>query len=312
VGGEMLAHYGWGSLFLMNLPVMGVLLATGPFFLPEYKDPNSGKIHLVSVGLSLLAVFPLTFALKTFATDGLTTPDAVAAVVGVVAAVVFVMRQRTLTNPLLDLKLFRSRPFSAALVILMLAVAAQAGIVLLVSQHLQIVEGLSPLRAGWTLMPASVAMVIACLLSPLVGRWVRRGWIVTASLLITAVGYIALSQVGDGGNLPLVTIALVLIFFGIGPVAVFSQDLIVGSVTPERAGSAAALSETSGDFGIALGIAVLGSVSTAIYVHRQSPSGHGSPLTAGLHLAAIACAVVSVGLAVVAATALSPVARRSP
>ena len=342
IGGALLEHFWWGSLFLLGVPVMVLLLVTGPFFLPEYKDPTAGGIDIASVVLSLAAVLPFIYGVKTLATDGVTIVAAAAAAFGVALGVAFVIRQRTLASPLLDLRLFRNRPFSAALLILMFGVATQGGIMLLVSQHLQIVEGLSPLTAGWLLMPASVAMVAGCLVAPIIARWIRPGWIISGGMAITAAGYVALAQVG-AGDVRLLVVGVIMVFFGIGPMAVFSQDLVVGSVPQERAGSAAALSEAAGDFGIAFGVAILGSISTAIYTRRlavlpsmvpaevarlvrESLSGaaeatHQLPgplgrevltaaqnaFTVGLHAAAISSAVISLGLAIMAATVLSRV-----
>jgi DHA2 family multidrug resistance protein-like MFS transporter len=343
VGGALLEHFWWGSLFLLSVPVMLLLLVTGPFFLPEYKDPMAGRIDIASVILSLTAVLPVIYAIKTFATDGVTSDTGAAAVIGIAAGIAFVIRQRTLDHPLLDLRLFRDPPFSAALIILLFGVATQGGIVLLVSQQLQIVEGLRPLRAGWSLMPASVAMVAGCIIAPVVGQWIRPGWIISVGLAVTAAGYLVLAQVHGARDVELLAIGSIIVFFGIGPMAVFSQDLVVGTVRPERAGSAAALSEAAGDFGIAFGVAILGSLSTAIYTrrlavlpplvprhiarlaraslagageaarHLPGPLGaevltraHGA-FTAGLRAAAIASAVVSVGLAIIAATVLSTV-----
>ncbi len=343
IGGALLEHFWWGSLFLLGVPVMLLLLATGPFFLPEYKDPMAGRIDIVSVALSLAAVLPFIYGVKTLATDGLTIATGAAAAIGVAAGIAFVIRQRGLANPLLDLRLFRNRPFSAALLILMLGVATQGGIMLLVSQHLQIVEGLSPLIAGWSLMPASVAMVAGCLIAPIVARWIRPGWIISGGLAITTAGYVALTQIHGTRDLALLVTGVILVFFGIGPMAVFSQDLVVGSVPQERAGSAAALSEAAGDFGIAFGVAILGSISTAIYTRRlatlpatipadvaqlvreslagAAEAAHQLPpplgravltgaqhaFTVGLHAASIASAVVSLGLAITAAVVLSKV-----
>jgi MFS transporter, DHA2 family, multidrug resistance protein len=294
VGGALLEHFWWGSVFLLGVPVMLLLLVTGPFFLPEYKDPSAGRIDVASVALSLTAVLPIIYAVKTFATEGVTTLTTVAGAIGVAAGIAFVVRQRTVDSPLLDLKLFRNKPFSAALLILLFGVATQSGITLLVSQHLQIVERLSPLSAGWSLMPASIAMVVGCILAPITVRWVRPGWIVSAGLATTTAGYLLVAQVHGHRDLRLLVIGVILVFFGIGPTAVFSQDLVVGSVPRERAGSAAALSEASGDFGIAFGVAVLGSIAAA---------RHG--LTAGLHAAANVSAVVGIALTITAAMALS-------
>ena len=326
VGGLLLEHFWWGSLFLLSVPVMLLLLVTAPFLLPEYKDPDAARLDIGSVGLSLAAVLPIVFAVKTLAVDGVTIVSISAAVIGIVASIAFLRRERSLANPLLDLRLFHSRPFSASLLILMLGLAAQGGIVLLVSQRLQVVDDLSPLKAGWSLMPASVAMVVACLVAPFIARRLRPGWVVSAGLTITAAGFALLTQTGGTRDVRVIEVAAVLIFFGIGPMAVFSQDLVIGSVPRAQAGSAAALSEASGDFGIALGVAVFGSISTAISIRRMAvpaaidPLGFDdvarahSALTAGLHAAAIVSALMTVALAVVAATALSgiPVVGDSP
>jgi DHA2 family multidrug resistance protein-like MFS transporter len=349
VGGALLEHFWWGALFLLGVPVMLLLLVTGPVFLPEYRDVTARRIDTASVGLSLAAILPFIYAVKSFAADGLTAAPIVLAVVGMAAGSVFVNRQRTIANPLVDMRLFQSRPFSAALLILMFGLATQAGIVLLVSEHLQIVEGLSPLRAGWLLMPAFVAMLGGCILAPVAARAIPPGRIVAGGLSVTAAGYVVLAQVGGPRDVNVLMIGAILVFVGIGPMAVFSQDLIIGSVPPEKAGSAAALSEASGDLGIALGVAIVGSISMAVYTRRlihlpsnvpaaaahavraniagatatarTLPAPLGAELllharhafSSGLQAAAIASALVSVALAILAAVVLShPLDRKTP
>jgi DHA2 family multidrug resistance protein-like MFS transporter len=318
VGGVLLQYFWWGSLFLLGVPVMVLLLIAGPLLLPEYRDATAGRLDAASVALSLAAILPIVYAIKTLAHDGVAATPFVAIIAGFVAGVAFVRRQRRLASPLLDVRLFRNRPFSAALVILMVGIATQGGIMLLVSEHLQIVDALSPLRAGWSLMPASLAMVVGCLAAPVTARAFREGTIIACGLAISGCGYALIALVEGSGDVGVLIAGTILVFFGIGPMAVFSQDLIVGSVPPGNAGSAAALSETSGDFGIALGVAVFGSISAAIARHQfvalplPMPTAGGailarsrSALTAGLHAAAICSAVICVGLAVISATALS-------
>jgi DHA2 family multidrug resistance protein-like MFS transporter len=348
VGGTLLEHFWWGALFLLGVPVMVLLLVTAPFLLPEYKDDTAARLDLASVVLSLAAILPLIYAGKVLAVSGVTIVPVVAATVGIAASIAFVARQRRIASPLLDLRLFRNRPFTASLFILMVGLATQSGIVLLISEHLQVVDDLSPVRAGWALMPASFAMVIGCIAAPIAARRIRPGWLIAAGLTITAAGYVLLAQIDGARDLRLLIVGAILVFFGIGPMAVFSQDLIVGSVPPERAGTAAALSETSGDLGIALGVAVVGSISTAVYVERldflpwplptgvaqlaresiggaaeaarRLPSPLGDELlhraqsafTAGLHAAAVASAVVNVGLAVISVMVLSRTPSSTP
>ncbi len=340
VGGVLLEHFRWGALFLMGVPVMLLLLATGPFFLPEFRDATTAPLDAASVALSLAAILPFVYAVKSLARDGVTVVTFPAVVFAAACGVVFVKRQRVLASPLIDLRLFRVPAFSAALLILMFGLAAQSGILLLLSEHLQIVEGLSPLKAGWAMLPAPIAMVVGCIIAPFVTRVLHPRWIVSVGLWISAAGYLLLAQVTGTGAVRLLVAAAILVFFGIGPMVVFSQDLVVGSAPPEKAGSAAALSEASGDFGIALGVAVFGSISTAIYNHRLAvlpsglpgdiarlaresiggareaarhlPSAQGTELllqaqgafTGGLRAAALAGAVVSAVLAIGAATRL--------
>ena len=318
VGGVLLQYFWWGSLFLLGVPVMVLLLITGPFLLPEYRDATAGRLDAASVALSLAAILPVVYAIKTLAHDGVAVMPFAAIIVGVAAGAAFVRRQRRLASPLLDVRLFRNRAFSAALLILMVGVATQGGIMLLVSEHLQIVDGLSPLRAGWSLMPASLAMVVGCLAAPIAARAFRVGTIIACGLAISGCGYALIALVAGSRDVGVLIAGAILVFFGIGPMAVFSQDLVVGSVPFGNAGSAAALSETSGDFGIALGVAVFGSISAAIGRRQLMalplplPTTAGeilarsrSAFTAGLHAAAICSAVISVGLAVISATALS-------
>jgi MFS transporter, DHA2 family, multidrug resistance protein len=315
VGGALLEHFWWGSLFLLGVPVMVLLLITGPLLLPEYKSSLAGRPDIASVALSLAAILPVIYAIKTLATNGVTGAVLVTAAIGVGAGVAFLIRQRRLASPLLDLRLFLSPPFTASLVILMCALAAQSGITLLVSEYLQVVDGLSPLRAGKALVPASVVMIVACLVAPLVVRFVRPGRIIGAGLLVSTAGYLLLARVDGVRDLRTLMIAAVLIFAGIGPMAVFSQDLVIGSVPHGQAGSAAALSEASGDLGIALGVALFGSVSTAVYTRQLVallPTASGNLVelarharTAGLHAATLSGAGVTLALAVVAFTVLS-------
>jgi DHA2 family multidrug resistance protein-like MFS transporter len=309
VGGVLLEHFWWGSLFLLGVPVMALLLATAPFLLPEYRQATGERIDAWSVGISLLAVLLMVSAVKLAAAGGPGPRSLLAGAAGLGAAVAFIARQRRLATPLLDLALFENRAFNAALVIFTVGVAAQSGIMMLVSAHLQLVEGLTPLQAGWSLMPASVAMVVGCLLGPIVGRYVAPARVVSAGLVVSAVGYALIATVRDTGGLHLIEAGAILVFFGIGPMAVFSQDLIVGSAAPDKAGSAAALSEAGGDFGIALGVALLGSVSNAVFTHTMAATPGLPPaeaMAAGLRAAARVSMIVTAVLGVAAATWLAP------
>jgi DHA2 family multidrug resistance protein-like MFS transporter len=280
IGGALLESFWWGSVFLMGAPVMVLLLVAGPVLLPEYRDPQAGRLDLPSVALSLVAILPVIYGIKELAKDGFAAGPIVALVLGVAFGTVFVLRQRRLTSPMLDLRLFRSRTFNSALTILMFSAFTTGGIYLLVSLYLQNVEGLSPLRAGLWLLPAVFAAVIGSMITPGLAQKVRPSNLIAAGLLLTAFGYLLLTQVGPEGGLALLVVGFVVAFLGGGPMGALGTNLVVSAAPPEKAGSAASTSETSTHLGIALGIAILGSIGNAVYRGRVDVPD-GAPEVAG-------------------------------
>ncbi|MEV0622522.1 MFS transporter [Nonomuraea sp. NPDC050404] len=264
-GGALLDQFWWGAVFLLGVPVMALLLAAGPFLLPEFRDAKAGRPDLASVALSLTMMLPVTYGIKELPKHGLGPVPVLAIAVGLTAGVLFVRRQRRLANPLLDVSLFTSRAFSGALVTLLVSTGAVGGIYLFVTQYLQLVEGQSPLRAGLWLLPAAAAMIVSSMVAPIITRRVRPGGVVAATLAISTLGYLLLTQVDASAGLPLLVCGFVLVYAGTGPTTALGTDLVVGSAPPEKAGAASALSETSTELGVALGIAGMGSLGTAAY-----------------------------------------------
>lgn len=131
IGGALLQWFWWGSVFLMGGPVMILLLVTAPVLLPEHRDPSAGKLDLASVALSLVAILPIIYAPKEIAKDGFAVVPLIAAVAGVVFGVLFVRRQRKISNPLMEVSLFGNRAFSGALSIMLLGVLTVGGSALL-------------------------------------------------------------------------------------------------------------------------------------------------------------------------------------
>lgn len=265
VGGAMLETFWWGSVFLLGVPVMVLLLVAAPLMLPEYRDEQSGSLDLVSVTLSLLTVLPLIYALKEITRLGPAVAPLASAILGVAAGYLFVRRQSRLASPLIDLRLFGNLAFSVALVILLVSVAAQGGNMLLVTQYLQLVEGLSPLWAGLWLIPSSVAMVVGSLAAPALSHRAGRALVIAFGTLLATAGFFLLALVGLLGGFTILITGAVVVFFGVGLVGALITDLVVSSAPPSRAGSAASISQTSGDFGIAFGVAVFGSVGAGVY-----------------------------------------------
>lgn len=265
IGGAMLQAFWWGSVFLLGVPVMVVLLVTGPVLLPEYRDTSAGRLDLASVGLSLAAILPIIYGIKELAKEGAATGPALAIGVGLAVGTVFVRRQLRLADPLLDLRLFRNRGFRYALVSMAVGAVFMGGLFLFISQYLQLVGGLSPLQAGLWMVPPAVAMVASTMAAPALAGRVGRWQVIGGGMAVTAAAFVLMTQIGvTGGPLPVVA-AMMVATIGLGPGAALVTDIVVGSVPPEKAGSAASMSETSGEFGIALGVAVMGSLGTAVY-----------------------------------------------
>jgi DHA2 family multidrug resistance protein-like MFS transporter len=268
VGGVLLEQFAWGSVFLIALPVMALLLVLGPIVLPEYRDPDAGRLDLISAGLSLVAVLGVIFGLKQVAVGGIGPEAIVAAGVGLAAGVLFVRRQWRLTDPMIDLRLFRIPTFRVALSINFLTVFLSIGYFLFVAQYLQLVLGLSPLQAGFVSVPAAIGFTIGSNAAPRLLRYVRPARLMGGGLLLAAVGLALLTQIDRLDGLTVSVVASVIISLGLAPVFGLTTELVVGSAPPERAGAASGISETGAELGGALGISLLGSLGIAIYRTR--------------------------------------------
>ena len=269
LGGVLLEWFWWGSVFLLAVPVMALLLVLGPLLLPEFRDPRAGRPDLVSAALSVAAVLAVIYGLKQLTRDGFGWPPVAAIAAGLAAGTLFARRQRRLADPLLDLRLFRSAAFTAALTTNLLSFFAGFGALLFIAQYLQLVLGLSPLAAGLWLLPSSAGSVLGAILTPALARRVRPAFVMAGGLALAAAGLALFTRLGPGGLALLVT-GSVVFSLGLAPVDTLATDLAVGAVAPERAGASSALTETSAEFGGALGIAILGVIGTGIYRSRLS------------------------------------------
>ena len=264
LGGFMLEHFWWGSVFLLNVPVMAMLIVLGPFFLPEFRDRNAGRLDILSAALSLVSILLIIYGIKQVAQDGLGAVPVAAAIAGLAVAAVFVARQRKLEHPLIDLKLFTVPAFGVSVTTQLIALVAMAGIYFFVAQYFQLVLGMSPLTSGLWLLPSTAVGMIGSFLTPALGRRFRPGHVIGGGLIVAALGMVVLTGVG-GAGLGLVITGFVIISAGLNPTMTMTTDLIMGVAPPDRAGSASAISETSCELGLALGLAILGSVGTASY-----------------------------------------------
>jgi DHA2 family multidrug resistance protein-like MFS transporter len=265
VGGVLIQYFWWGSVFLLAVPVMGALLVLGPKLLPEFKDPQARRLDIISAALSLATILLVIYGIKHIAQDGLQLQSILFIGAGVVLGIVFLHRQRKLEYPLIDLRLFRLPTFNTALITLLLAVFVAFGVFLFLSQYLQLVLGLPPFEAGVWMLPWALAFVVGSILTPRIVRKVSPISMIAGGLAVAAVGFGLLIQIDASTSFLFLTIGLVISSLGLAPVFTLTTDLVVGSAPPERAGAASAISETTGELGGALGIAVLGSIGTSMY-----------------------------------------------
>ncbi|GAA5137368.1 MFS transporter [Pseudonocardia adelaidensis] len=265
VAGLLLQHFWWGSVFLLNLPVMAALLVVGPRLLPEVRDPAPGRFDVPGAALSVVAVLAVIYGVKRSAESGADPGALLVIAAGVGAGALFARRQLRIADPLIDLRLFRSVAFSTSVAVNVLIGVMMAGIFLFVAQYLQIVIGMSPLAAGLWLIPPSGAIIATSMLSTVAVRRIPAAYLVGGGLAVAAVGLALLAQVGTEPDLAIVISGTVVLGIGAAPASTLSVDLIIGAAPAERAGAASAISETGNELGNALGIALLGSIGVAVY-----------------------------------------------
>lgn len=279
LGGLVLSYFWWGAVFLLNVPVMGLLLIVAPILLPEHKAKSFGRLDLFSAALSLGSVLAIIYGVKVVAAYGFGSDALSALVFGLLGAWVFIRRQRKLADPLLDLDLLKQKTIALPIVIQTAVIFAGMAYFLFLSQALQLVIGLTPIQAGLSMLPATVAGIVGSMGAPvLMGRF-KPGQVMTGALILTAAGFGMLSWPGSVVSLYVLVAGATIFSLGITPVAMICTDMVVASAPSDRAGSAAAMSETSAELGGALGIAILGSVGTAIYrdvMIEAVPTGIGN------------------------------------
>ncbi|MCK2036582.1 MFS transporter [Microbacterium sp. SSW1-49] len=265
VGGFLLEHFAWGSVFLIAVPVLIPLLIAAPLLVPESRDPNPGRIDLISIVLSMAAMIPVVYAIKSLAVDGPSLSAGGWALLGIFMGYLFVRRQLRAEIPMLDMALFRRGSFSGAILVNLLSVVALVGFLYFVSQHLQLVLGLSPMTAGLALVPGMLAMIVAGLTVVPISRRVPPHVVVPAGLVFSVAGYLIVAfTTHEHGVAPLV-IAFVVLGIGIGAAETISNELILSSAPAAKAGAASAVSETAYELGAVLGTAILGGLITAFY-----------------------------------------------
>ncbi|WP_413753931.1 MFS transporter [Streptomyces sp. R-74717] len=311
VGGFLLEHFWWGSVFLINLPVMAVLVAVGIKMIPESKNPAPGPWDLVSVALSFIGMIGVVYAVKELAAHGASWEVAVTGIGGLAALCWFVRRQLTLPAPLLDMRLFHHRGFSGAVLADLLTILGLSGLVFFLSQFLQLVQGRGPLEAGLAELPAAVGAVTAGLIAGLAARRYSVRSVVSGGLGAIGLALAAVTLIHKETAYPLIGAVLLVVGVGAGFAFTVTSDVILSSVPKEQAGSAGAVSETAYELGAALGIALLGSIVTGVYQDFATPRGVPSANAAAAHESLGGAVEATHGLPAPQASALVSAAQES-
>lgn len=304
-GGWLLEHFWWGSVFLINVPIMLVLLVLGPL-LPEYRDPAPGRFDLAGGVLVLLAALPLVYAVKKAAEQDFSVTMWAAAAAGAAFAALFLRGQRAQADPMLDLTLFRRPGFGLSLAAATLAVFALVGTFYFLTQYLMSVLGMRPIAAGLMIVPAAVSAAAGSVLGAGLTRWLRPGHVMGPGMVCGAAGFLLIAGLGAEADLPLLFGGQILLGWGIGSVQALASGLVVSTAPPEKAGSASGLFESATEFGQALGAAVLGSIGMAVYRAALAAS---MPPEVPAERAAVATETLGGALALDAGTALAAAAR---
>ena len=291
VGGWLLGQFWWGSVFLINVPIVAVALLASWALVPESRDPHATPLDPVGALLSIAGLVGLVYGIIKAPDDGWTDPVTLAGfAVAAVSLALFVAWELRSTHPMLNIGFFRDPRFWAASVSVTLVFFALSGGLFVLTQYLQFVLGYTPLQAGVRLLPV-VTMMVAAPASGIIVDKLGTKAVVTAGLLVDVLGLWILSTVGAGSGYGPVALGLAVIGIGNGLAMAPATASIMGSLPPGKFGVGSAMNDTTRMVGGALGVAVIGSVLNAAY------SSSIGPALAGLPAAAAAAASNSVGAA---------------
>ncbi|MER7858787.1 MFS transporter [Amycolatopsis japonica] len=276
VGGWIIEIFTWHAIFLMNIPVMVLLLVLAPILVPESKNPNPGRIDVPSILLSLSGMIAFVYGVKTFAEGKEPVAALVTFFAGLTLLAVFVVRQLRMPVPMINVRLFRVRAFTGAVVTDLLSVFALVGAMFAMTQFLQLVAGLSVIQSALWMLPQAAMSACAGFIAAVLVKRFPTSIIVAIGGLITAGGFAMLLTLDPDTPPWFIAISLCLVGLGAGVAMTLTNDLIMSSVRPEESGQAAAISETAYELGTAFGTAILGSVLLGFYragLDDTAPSG---------------------------------------
>ncbi|MFF3785153.1 MFS transporter [Streptomyces sp. NPDC001933] len=266
IGGFLVEHFWWGSVFLINVPLMALILPVGRLLLPESRGSHDGPWDVLGALMAAAGVLGVVLGVKRAGAGEVLSPATLAPLlIGAALLVVFVRRQKRRTHPLIDMGLFTRPAFSTAVGCIVIAMLALVGLELIAVQYLQLVLGLSPLQTGLRLLPLTFAAMAAGATGSYTLRRIGPRRMVGWGFVLTAVSVLILTSMGQHDRPALLTTAFVALGFGLQTTLFGAYESMLSEAPVDRAGGAAAIGETSYQLGAGMGIALLGSVMNAAY-----------------------------------------------
>ncbi|KAA2254323.1 MFS transporter [Solihabitans fulvus] len=290
IGGALIDHFWWGSVFLINVPVAALAILAVARMVPESRDPAVRPPDLVGAALSVITMGSLVWAVISVPQHGWGSAQVLVAVaVGVVGGAAFAWWERRIEHPMLDLGFFANRRFTGAIAGGVLAAFGMGGSLFLLTQHLQSVLGYTPLEAGVRVAPMALTVLLVSSLSGKISAKLGAGGSMAVGMTTVAAGLVALSLVSADSGYGPTLIGLVLIGAGVGVAMPVAANAMMGAIPPDRAGIASGLNGTLTELGNSFGIAVLGSLLAARFA-ADLPTGLGEGADRSLPSALIAAA----------------------
>ena len=275
IGGALLDNFWWGSVFLINVPIVLIAITAGRLIVPNSKDPNTPKIDPIGAGLSIVGLVSLVFSIIEAPTRGWTDPAILAGFA--VAAVIlstFVWWEIRSEHPMLNVRFFENPRFTAASLAITLVFFAMFGSMFFMSQYLQFILGYSPLQAGIRQMPVALVMIVVAPFAGLMVNKLGNKILVCTGMTVAATGLFMLSRTAVGSDYWNMLPSIIVLVIGMALTMTPATESIMGSLPKEKAGVGSAMNDTTRQIGGALGVAVLGSIFNTIYT-----SGFGANLS---------------------------------
>jgi EmrB/QacA subfamily drug resistance transporter len=279
--GLLLSHFWYGSIFLINVPIVALALFSGHFFVPKSKDPKQTRLDPVGAGLSIVGIVALVYGLIEAPDKGWASAATLTAfAVGAVVLVLFVLWERRVDEPMLDMGFFRNPAFSTGTGGMILLFLAMFGVMFLITQYFQLVLGYSPLGAALRILPMAPIMMIVAPMTPRLAARFGAQRVVSAGMVFVGIGFLLFRELSLHTPYGFVLFCMIFLISGIALAMSPMTAQIMSAVPPRRAGAGSAMNDASRELGAALGIAVLGSLAASRYSSelRRLVSGLPSPL----------------------------------